>query len=353
MDLHNFISNHPNFIDEFRKNGFFVKNKKNLCLIKYDYSREDFKESWMRYCKGCIIDKTTKKIVCLSPIKSLDYNDQDITEKYIIQDLIDGTMINIFHNGTEWIMSTRGDIGGKNKWGSKKSFMDLVNDCCDYDKLCSNLKIGYSYSFVLRHELNRNISRINENSMTLVDIYDMNTLDGVHLDNHFSNDDLSFNIIDSLNKDIPELINSKLDIDWKGFTIKTKTNRYKYINPNYNKIKNIKKNSNSLLYTFVNARKNGKLHVYLSSYKEHKILFDKYKKYLHIMTKELYDNYSNVFILKKQDKKEIPYQLKPLVYGLHDIYHQTHNKITFMKTIDYVNNLPSPKLTFVLKYYIK
>ena len=68
--------------------------------------------------------------------------------------------------------------------------------------------------------------------------------------------------------------------------------------------------------------------------------------------KELYDTYVNVNIKKDLDKKDIPFQLRPLVYELHGIYLKNKQKINLLKVNDYINSLEPDRLTFILKYYL-
>ena len=68
--------------------------------------------------------------------------------------------------------------------------------------------------------------------------------------------------------------------------------------------------------------------------------------------KELYDTYVKVNIKKELDKKDVPFQLKPLVYELHGIYLQYKVKINLSYVNDYINSLEPDRLTFILKYYL-
>ena len=68
--------------------------------------------------------------------------------------------------------------------------------------------------------------------------------------------------------------------------------------------------------------------------------------------KELYDTYVKVNIKKDLEKKNIPFQLRPLVYELHGIYLKDKQKINLLKVNDYINSLEPDRLTFILKYYL-
>ena len=38
------------------------------------------------------------------------------TNNFTVQKLIDGTMVNLFYYKEKWNLSSRSDIGGKNRW---------------------------------------------------------------------------------------------------------------------------------------------------------------------------------------------------------------------------------------------
>ena len=79
---------------------------------------------------------------------------------------------------------------------------------------------------------------------------------------------------------------------------------------------------------------------------------DKYDIVLDIFKRDLLDTYVNANIKKELEKKEISFQLKPLVYELHGIYLKTHKKINSRKVEEYIMSLEPDRLTFILKYYL-
>ena len=140
MELQIFIDNNDNYFELFKKNNLKIKNFKNLIIVKQnygdninEYSDQDY---WKMYCRGCVINTKTNKLICIPPVKSIEIEKKEL-DKYLndkhsdneeIQELIDGTMINLFYYNNDWIISTRSDIGGYNKWNNK-SFKDMFKEC--------------------------------------------------------------------------------------------------------------------------------------------------------------------------------------------------------------------------------
>lgn len=349
MKLQSFISENNNYSDLFKKEGLKVAKYKNLLLVKNYYDKPlsytDENNYWKMYCRGAVIDTLTNKVVCLPPVKSVEYDTISGDSSYLgseIQYLIDGTMINLFYH-KEWLLSTRSEIGGRNKWTNKKSFKQMFEDCLDknfdYDKLDKD----YCYSFVMRHKDNRNVSPIKENKLFLVEAYNLNknerlNLTKVNLDIEKINN-ISFNNLNEFNS-----------YEIKGYTIKDGNKRYKKINPLFEKVKDLKPNMNNDFLNYIELRKNGNLKEYLRYFSEYSKSFDEYRNKIHKLSNELYNNYKNCYVFKTIERKEIPYHLKPLTDDIHRNYLNTKEPTTWSDIKNYIHDLPSKKLMFALNY---
>ena len=52
----------------------------------------------------------------------------DNFEDIVVEDFIDGTMINVFHHKEAWHIATRSRIGANCRWFSNKNFSDMFED---------------------------------------------------------------------------------------------------------------------------------------------------------------------------------------------------------------------------------
>ena len=120
------IINDPNYAKE---NNFKVKKSEKLFLIKYmkKFLNSDNIGSYGRY-RSVITDGET--IVAMAPHKSYKFDDFKEKNKItdcIIQEFIEGTMINCFYYDNKWVISTRSVIGADchfNKGG--KTFLKML-----------------------------------------------------------------------------------------------------------------------------------------------------------------------------------------------------------------------------------
>ena len=255
MELQDWINSTPEYLTQLKENDMIVRKKGDLCIVKYKYGRKTLEENWMRYCRGCVIDLRTNRLVCIPPPKAIPYTQQTFDDSYTVENLVDGTMINMFYVDDEWIMSTRSEIGCKNKWKSNRSFKDMFYECCpDFDQ--ENLNPQYCYSFVMCHYQNRNISTVYQNCLCLVEAYDRDTLMRVDIQSMDLPNVLRITEF-QYEKDIPlsyhiDSINEQwLDYNWKGLTIKCGNQRYNYINPSFQNVKDTSVNTNNKLFEYL------------------------------------------------------------------------------------------------------
>jgi len=352
MDLKKFIDENKNYQEILKNKQYVLKKRNDLLLIKYKYGKTNFDEPWEKYCKGCIIDINNNKIVCLSPVKSENEILTDFSDS-IVENLIDGTMINLFFYKENWIISTRSDIGGKNRWNNM-SILNMFKQCCDYDKLCNSLNKKCCYSFVMNHTNIRNISHVNENKITLIEQRD---LENLTLNYNFEN--INCNIVEkiqcnNIEKTVNDLLEKNKDnVDFKGLTIKKNGKRYNFINQIYLKIKNtIAINNDNLLYKYNECLQQNKLKEYVELFPENKKKFTKYDDIYNLMCQDLLSTYHNLFIHKIIEKKDVKYQLNPLIYDIHKIYLTTKKYIDKQTVEEYVKTLDVKRLVFTMKYYL-
>ena len=373
MELQTIINNNPNYIEYFKNDGLTVKSysKYNLILIKYPYDMDIDVNSYKKYCKGCIIDTSNNKIVFIPPIKSSLINNDGSNlpqNNFIVQELYDGTMINLFYHNDQWIMSTRSSIGCNNKWNNKKSFKKLFNECSsyftgnpmDFDKLNKN----YTYSFVMQHEECKNISHVNEKMLILVEVYDRfnykpinnnellpdeNNYNGYTVANNFGITD-----INTLSEYTSNMKNNPY-YSWKGYTVKFGNDRLNYINPLYDYVKNMKINSPNPLFVYSTLiLKNDQIiNEYIKYFPEYIKDFTDYQNRYKLFIDELHKNYIDLKITKNITQKDVPYHNKPVISSLHDLYlnNPNVNKITKDIVNEYVKTFDPGYLTFHLKYY--
>lgn len=350
-------------------------NDPDLYILKYDKNSSDLTDSEIRKCRGLVLSKRDNSVVCLVPIKSVsndsfNNNFNKNPKQFKIQDFVDGTMINVFYyNGIQYI-STRSCLNAKCKWESDQTFAELFKECLgntlkNYERLDEN----YCYSFVIQHPENTIVKKYLVPDLLLTLVSKINSDGSVMFYdpyNFVTERELDFRTPTEINfnriEDIYGYVNS-LDDSEQGVVIHDISNnsiqvRTKIRNSKYDYLRKLKGSTNNKLYLFFELRKraNGAFENYLNYFEEDRVLFNKYRNNLYHFTQRLFQNYLDCFANKDDNgtplkrHKDIDYELKPLVAELHGEYLKTKKKTTKNTVIQYLHNLPIPRLIFAITY---
>ena len=359
------IINDPNYAKE---NNFKVKKKEKLFLIKYikKFLKRDNISSYGRF-RSVITDGT--KIYAMSPQKSYNFDDFKILNQKndcILQEFVEGTMINCFYYDNKWVISTRSVIGADCRFNKEgKTFLEMFND--GLDEIGFNLNLldpTYSYSFVLQHPENRIVVPFENPNIFLVEIYYKNGLDmipqNIYLDS-FKALQKYFKfpaILPNNFKTWDEIKLAFQDCDYKtlGCVIKNKkTNeRSKIRNKNYEFVRQLRGNSPKIQFVYYNLRKNHKIGEFLRYFPEYKDKFAELQEQVHNWTNDLYNNYRSCFIKKEKKLKEYSFPFRIHMYNLHQFYisnlRSYGNYIDRKMVINHVNNLDAAALMYLMNF---
>ena len=372
------------FNDDFNSKHLSVKNISNkgnqYKLIKYDKDILSHEyESSYGLCRS-IIANEYNEIVCYSPPKSIDRNVfvnkyPELDSNFIVEELVEGTMINMFCNKGHWEISTKGVIGANTRFfktsektNFRKMFFDtFFNSGLNYEMFDTD----YCFSFVLQHPHNRIVVPFTEPSLKLVAIYHIETNE---------EGDTTVNVVDKYNYWLNNLNSSlvqtndtyetqsydKLDekyasmntsYDILGYVVYNTTTgeRMKMRNPMYEKVKALRGNQTKLQFQYLSLRSQGKVKDYLKYYPESKRDFSKYRDDVHMFTSTLYTNYRNCYVKKEKPLKEYGNQFRTHMYIIHQIYltelKEENKYVDVSVVIEYVNKMKPDHLMYSLNYH--
>jgi hypothetical protein len=334
-----------------------------LRLIKYNKTSTNMNDEFSKKCRGMVVEKDTNKIICMPPIKSMDLNEfitKFDNKQCLVEEFLDGTMINLWYYRDSWHISTRSSIGANCRWYSKKHFSELFEESnqIDFEKLNKN----YYYSFVLQHPENRIVTIYSAPTITLVfvgEVLEDNTVRSVDYRKEQIGETLGVSIPREYDfGSIPELISfvEKADFQFQGVVIKNGIYRTKIRNPAYNYARNLRGNTRNMKYLYFDLIRSNFYKQSLQYFPEHKEMFSEFNKEFIELTRNLHKAYMGYHVKKTiKDIQDIEYALRPLCYGLHGVYKNTHQPITFDVTMKYLNTLPPALIVFSInhKYYKK
>jgi hypothetical protein len=333
-------------------------NFPDLYLLSYDKKHSDMSIPLVRECRGIILEKNTNKVVCYTFNKSIDvsFNNIVLGESHeiqvpdnfdyssaIVEESIDGTQIRLFYYNDMWCVATTRCIDAKRSyWYSARSFYDLFQESCVGLDL-GLLKTDHCYSFVLKHPENRIVVNYIYPSIVHVGTRNLDTLCEV-IDNISVNKPERFNF-NTFTEVVMSAMNS-LSYDSEGYIVRDANfNRIKIKSKKYLELKNMRGNSNNLLYHYFTLRQSGALSEYIIYYPEdinqYRYLESNLSKMVHKIHKEYINRYIN------PEKVKVSWQFRPIIYKLHGDYLKSHEVTTRVVVQNYINSLQPAQICFL------
>lgn len=332
-----------------------------------------------------VIFKDDGKIVSFAPPKSLHTDTLKIEKDmdYFAEPFVEGTMINVFYEEetNSWEIATRSSVGGgncffmENGFKEENTFKYMFNEVCDNIGLrLEDLNKKYVYSFVMQHPRNRIVKIIKEMSLYLVEVYeivDNNTVLTVPINKnelgYLKQFGIAENIVRTLermpivddaglNQCKEALASMNTPYDKVGLVVKNKNgDRYKFRNPTYEHVRQLRGNQPKLQYQYIHLRQTGNVAEYLQYYKEHKRPFIDFRNNIHDYTNQLFSNYIRCYIKKEKELKSFPAKFKTHMFAIH---HELYLKILMPEkkyvnkevVINYFNSLHPAKQMFALNH---
>jgi len=292
-------------------------------------------------------------VVCFSPPKSIlytDFQERHPIESCVVDEFIDGTMINVFYDREveSWVIATRSIVGAKCTFYSSKTFHDMFHETnINYEELNKN----YTYSFVLQHPENQIVTPVTEPRLFLIAVYQIteNTVYEVHSSNHCITSYLTPSTYTFSSYTDAEQFVQKQPYGFKGLMIKYNGERTKIRNIAYETVKKLRGNSCNSLYTYLMIRSTPDQIEYEKYFPDH--TFKTYEEQLNYLIRLLHTLYIECFIKKKCPLKTYNQPFKQHLYELHMIYlhrlRQEKKYISKHEVKKYIINLP-PALVVTL-----
>ena len=344
------------------------------------------------------------KILAYSPPKCVvpsadELNSRFSDDNIIVEEFVEGTMINVFYckpNGQEegagWDLATKSCVGGNIVFHSvtkptatteepvqpvqpaeeKKTFRRMFLECMnavglDFDALCKDC----SYSFVMQHPNNHIVRRITKPALYLIAVYKADNenlvIEEQCLVSHLARINASVNTSVQLPHRFTEGLGVLQELyaslnapyDFPGLVCRERSTgaRFKFRNPNYERIKNLHGSEPKLQFQYLSLRQQGKVKEYLKLHPEHRAAFQQFRDQMHAYTNQLFANYIGCYVRKERPFTEYPAEFKTHMFRLHERYlkelREKKEHITLGQTIAYMNGLFPSHQIYALNYGVR
>ena len=170
------IREYSDLVSSKQYGTLFIVNYLKQMFYSNNYDVDNLYHLRSIICSGDPHSTTTDfTIYSISPSKSVPYSTfceryPQLTENIIVEDFIEGTMINVFWDGSKWNISTKSNIGAKSNFFGLKTFDTMFEEAC---KSCNfNIQLlekNISYSFVLQHPENRIVTAFSSPLLWLIE----------------------------------------------------------------------------------------------------------------------------------------------------------------------------------------
>ncbi len=268
------------------------------------------------------------KLVALAPSKSLpnDVFQSDViitSKKFVVNEIIEGTMINLFWNGETWEIATKKNVGGnyfffRNNSGNQQTFRQMFLEAFlqlnqgAFDLQNLPFDKSYCYSFVLQHPNNHIVRLIKKPKLYFVHCYKLgennsfsyvnpkehpNYADFVKLGFEFPRNLMDDYQIDEINKWLENPMNDYTNL---GIMITDQETglRTAYYNKKYLEVKALRGNNPSLHFQYLMLRKVGKVSEFLKYFPCYRKQFNSFYEHFRLFSERIYKLYWCVHVKK-------------------------------------------------------
>jgi hypothetical protein len=321
-------------------------------------------ENYHRYGNFRSVVTCNDHIVTIAPIKSSSfetfksinqYSSLDFTKQLCANEVIEGTMINLFYNNfnSAWEIATKSAIGG-NYWfyrtqynGStefdkqmtfRQMFMEALGE--DFNSelgdstVVKQLNTDFTYSFVMQHPANHIVLNIAKPTIYLVAGF---RIEGDDKITQYSPFDMSQSAFNGSINNLPILLPRTVDIDDKniedisriaecydaGIMLHSKINgkRIKIKNDTYERLKDIRGNNPNIHYHYLSLFASGNVNEFLSQFPIYKKLFNQFYNQSYNFIKEVHDAYVSYYVNKNGKSVRVNKSIFTHIYTLHSKYY--------------------------------
>jgi hypothetical protein len=303
-----------------------------FAIIHYDKQKSDMTMGHVGTFRSVIWNVNTNRPVCMSPARGHKFSAAidagiDIAGSYI-EDFVDGVMINMFHDGRDWVLATRTQIGAEGHFYGTRPFRELFWEAFAVVNLSKtiDLKPCYSYSWVLQHPEERIVVAPEYGIPRLYLVETRRTDTMAHADEDSQTPALTalrpqaHTDLKTL-EDVQERVSAwgkRYGAKWQGLVIYAADGtRYKVRSNEYEEARHLRGNQAKRPFTWLERWSEGKMTQYIRLFPEERTEADALVARFKACTQELYDLYQKVYREKAFPLREAPQKYRKLLWDCH------------------------------------
>ena len=314
------------------------------------------------------------RILCVAPPRAKTMETfalEHPASKCLAEEVVEGTMVNLFYDEGDWRLATRGTVGARNRFyrGAptfRRMFLDAAGRAgLDFNRLPKDC----CYSFVLQHPDNRIVGKVELPVLYLVERFQIDQVAMTARRIPTSDAlvallaDTSIRFVDTWpisDFEAARIVyagsTTKFHIPGVMFRDPETGSRVKVSNPNYEAVRQLRGNHPKEQYRYLVLRQAGRVEEYLRFYPEDGDAFSAFGRQVAAFIKQLHASYVQARPMRGGDEA-VERHLLPHVRGLHRIYlsklRPEGRKVHRGTVTEYVAALPPARLMFALNYPLR
>lgn len=281
-------------------------------------------------------------LVSVAPYKSAPYV-VDVEESVIIEEFVEGTMINLFYDDGKWEIATRGNVGAKSKFYADASlsfrdmFLEALKAACiegDEENQLSFpfLPKDFCFSFVLQHPENMIVQRHNVARLYLTNAFQIDRENGqateINIRSfHFFPKQIRYpriyyKTISSVDELIRKHCSANSPFTTMGLVFRDLKTGYraKARNPAYEYARKLRGNQPDNLFQYLTLWKDKQIKEFLYFFPSFRPQFVYFYASLQKLHETVYDDYITCFVKKEKELDSFQPPFKYLLLNLHKHY---------------------------------
>lgn len=291
-------------------------------LIYYDKDTTNMEMPHVGQFRSVIWNTDTNAPVCSGPVRGLPFSrateDGVDLSSAVVEEFADGVMINMFHNGTWWVLSTRTRLFATCSFYGHRTFTELFWEAIHPDAVAA-LNPAHTYSWVLQHPEERIVIAPNY-GIPRVFLVETSCPETELPEVLRKLRPTRYNDLATL-ADVQERVTAwgkRFNNMWQGLVIKTTDGRrYKLRSKQYDAARLLRGNQPKLSYVWLERWDQGLLGQYLAQYPEERTaataLVERFKE----CVQELHNLYQRVYRKKELRLGEAPQKYRKLLWDCH------------------------------------
>lgn len=341
-------------------------DKSPYAIVRYVKEQSNFSQAHVPWCRSVIVDKASRRPVCVGPPKASKFTENDIDSVITAEEFIDGTMLNIFQESSEKpvVITTRSRIGGESQfYEGGLTFGQMLREAVEDLKSIlpeeRSSETSRFVSVVIQHPKNRIVKSVETPTFFIVHQGYANSDGTLTIEENCAMNPVPKCNLNAIRgaKSVESWItqqSQELGFGWQGLVLKDgKGRRWRMRSQVYETVRRIRGNESSSAERFARLRSSRTVDQYLSFYPEDRETFYNFEGELRKNTRQLLQFYKDVFRAHKVQYKQLPWPYKHHVSCLHNLYKdilKAKNEVVDLNTvIQYVNTLSTIDLTNMTK----